>query len=154
MELHIRFICPHDIPDIDKLGTCTYPGNYDESTESFQSKIVHNPHTCWVATVDGYVAGYVIAFPYVLGDSYPINQIYSPIENPNCLYIHDLCVSPVFRGLGLAKSLIERVLSLDNKTIALVAGMQSHSFWHKLGFKPEHEVDYYGMPATYMVLRR
>jgi hypothetical protein len=60
----------------------------------------------------------------------------------------------MFRGLGLATSLVNRVLALECKTIALVAVMRSRSFWLKFGFQPEHEIDYYGAPASYMVLRR
>lgn len=154
MRIDVRPVCVADIPAIDGMGTCSYPENYFESRASFESKIVKNLETCWVATVDDYLAGYVVSFPYVFGAPYPINHMYTAIENPNCLYLHDLCVSPLWRKLGVGHSLAQKVLTTRWDAVALTSVMGSQSFWTKLGFVVAHELDYYGLPASYMVWKR
>lgn len=154
MDLHIRPAEARDLPAIDGLGTRSYPGNYYEGHASFAAKIIGNPETCWVATAHSYVVGYAISFPYVLGAPYPIDKIYAPIENPNCLYLHDVCVAATFRKLGIARRLVERVRGGDWPRAALVAVMGSQLFWEKLGFHEEGELDYYGLPASYMTWQR
>ena len=154
MHITVRLTRPEDIAAIDGLGTCTYPENYYEGHASFASKIHGNPETCWVATADEIVVGYAIAFPYILGEPYPIDQTYAPVPKPDCLYLHDLCVSALWRRLGVAKKLADKVLTSSWNTTALVAVMGSQPFWAKLGFVTEKELDYYGLPAAYMVRQR
>jgi ribosomal protein S18 acetylase RimI-like enzyme len=154
MDINIRPTRAEDLPFIDGLGTCNYPENYFEGQASFASKITGNPETCWVATADGYVIGYVIAFPYVLGEAYPIDHVYTPVAAPDCLYLHDLCVSPLWRKLGVARRLAQTILDGQWNTVALVAVMNSQGFWETLGFGVERWLDYYGLPAAYMVRKR
>lgn len=155
MEIHVRRACAFDVPAIDALGTKSYPANYFEGHEAFASKILNNPDTCWVVTVDGYVVGYIIAFPYVVGLSYPIRETYTPVEAPDCLYIHDLCVNTLFRGLKLGQKLVEKVLEHNAfQTFALTAVLDSHQFWGRFGFTTAHTVNYCGLTARYMTLKR
>jgi predicted acetyltransferase len=96
--------------------------------------------------------GYAISFPYYLGKSYPINTNYDIVENPNCWYIHDLCVVERFRKKGVAKMLAKEVINKSWNVLALTAVQNSNSFWNKLGFLSFGSVDYCDQRAEYMVL--
>ena len=154
MNFVIRPARASDISAIGRLGAHVYPSNYYEDEESFISKVTRNLTTCWVAEVDSYIVAYLIAFPYVLNRPYPINAIYVSIENPDCLYIHDLCVSERFRNFGIARKLTEQVLNCEWNNVALVSVMRSKKFWENMGFTAVHQLDYCGLPGTYMVRTR
>ena len=100
--IEIRPMRVGDLDVVEEMGNSCYPSNYHESVGSKVSS-----GCCLVGLVDGVLAGYLVGFPYVLGVSYPINEAYVPVSHPECHYIHDLCVSPCARGLGLGTALAE-----------------------------------------------
>jgi len=146
----IRKININDFEQIEEIGNNNYVSNYYESAESFLSKIINYPDGCFVAEINDKVCGYIVSFPYLRNEYYPINQIYSVISNPNCYYIHDLCVSPEYRNDKVASALLSS-LNHGYKETALVAVMNSGDFWRRKGFKTEKNIDYYGLMAEYMV---
>lgn len=152
MNVVIRPAETKDIIAIDKLGSCSYPNIYHESLTSFTTKITAGESL--VADVGGYIAGYLIAVPYTLETACPLNTNYTPVENPDCLYIHDLCVSELFRGLGLGTQLAKDILSRDWPAYALVSVLGSTKFWASLGFTHVRELNYHGLPGVYMELKR
>lgn len=150
MKLKIRFTKDSDFSNISKLGSNSYSDEYYEDDESFKSKIENCYEGCLVADVDG-IVGYIISFPYIVGKSFPINSIYTPIKESNCWYIHDLCVSKDFRGKGIAADLAKNII-LNKKIIALTAVQNSESFWKNFGFRSFFEIEYCGKKAKYMML--
>ena len=139
------------IQAVEDLGTATYPANYYEGLASFNSKILGYPQGCFLARIDEAVVGYIISFPYVLNKVYPINEHYIRVDNPTCLYIHDLCVSLTYRHQNIATSLVKRVLSSKITPQALVSVLNSESFWKRFGFITQRSFDYYGGSGSYMV---
>ena len=150
----VRHIRPEDLDHIDAIGTASYPANYYEDPASFWSKIAGYPAGVWVAELTGELAGYVIGFPYLRGQIHPINALYTAIERPNCFYIHDLCVAKEYRGQGVANAMAQKALEHAWPITALVAVNDSRRFWAKYGFTDIHALDYYGLPAMYMLRER
>ena len=148
-----RPITPKDYAAVNAIGTAEYPRNYYECDNSFESKISGYPHGCSVADLDG-IVGYVISFPYVLGRPFPLGEIYSPVDNPDCYYIHDLCVLKEFRGKGIAKQLAKVALNNTWAAVALVSVVSNIKFWEKLGFRGFAEIKYGGQKAEYMLCIR
>lgn len=148
MDVCIRPTKISDYPAVNAIGTASYPENYAEDELSFNSKMQGYPDGCYVADLDG-VVGYVISFPYVLGRIYPINTAFELTMEPDCYYIHDLCVLDEFRGKGIAKKLAESVLSWP--VIGLVAVMKSRGFWQQFGFQSFASIKYCGKKAEYML---
>lgn len=84
------------------------------------------------------LAGYLFSHPYLLNQVKPLNsQLYLTGEE-NCLYLHDMAISPDYQGKGLTKQLFERfLLTAKNNAFevqCLVAVQNSYQFWNKLGF--------------------
>jgi len=150
MKFIIRHTKQNDYGDICELGTKSYPQHYYESEESFVSKIKNCYQGCLVADLDG-IIGYIVSFPYKVGKIFPINTFYEPIDNPNCWYIHGVCVSRDFRSMGVASSLINCIID-NNDVVCLTSVMDSENFWNRLGFKSFFDLDYCGSSAKYMIL--
>jgi ribosomal protein S18 acetylase RimI-like enzyme len=151
MNINIRHVKSNDYESIEDLGNTNYPDNYYESEETFISKIEGCREGCFVADVDG-VVGYIVSFPYTVGKPFPINSFFEPIDDPNCWYIHDLCVSKDFRKHGVGKALAEEVLSKSWNVVCLTAVCNSENFWNKLGFRSFFQINYNGKNANYMIL--
>lgn len=151
MKANIRHTKESDYSEISDLGTKSYPSNYYEGEESFISKIKGCYEGCFVADLDG-IVGYIISFPYLVGKPYPIDNFYKEVDDPNCWYIHDLCVSKEFRGKGIAKELASTVINRNSSVFCLTAVENSEKFWGGLGFRSFFDLDYYGGRASYMVL--
>lgn len=147
----LRKINKPDLLQINLLADSVYPENYFESPESFGSKIEGFPEGCLVAEIEKQIVGYVISFPSVINFVEPLNKFYKPQNEPNCHYIHDLCVNPEFRKKGVANSFLNILFKKFSTDFALVAVMGSSNFWEKFGFVFVQEIDYYNTTAHYMV---
>jgi ribosomal protein S18 acetylase RimI-like enzyme len=148
--LTIRPTTPTDYAAVSALGSAIHSADYAESEECFTSLMRHAASGCFVADLDG-IIGYVISFPYRLGQVYPRNSPYTPVEEPDCYYIHDLAVLPEFRGKGVATQLARQVLAQEWPVVGLVAVNGSRGFWWKLGFRGFAVISYGGHKAEYML---
>lgn len=146
----IRAARKSDYSDIAEIGTKSYSEEYYEGEESFFSKIDGCPSGCFVADLDG-VVGYAISFPYLVGKSFPIDSFFVLVDNPNCWYIHDVCVAEDFRGMGIARMLASKVIEMGWDVMCLTAVQGSEGFWERFGFRSFFETDYCGKKASYMV---
>ena len=147
----IRHTKSEDFDFIDNIGTNSYPFNYYEGIESFRSKMIGYPEGCFVCEINKEILGYIISFPYILWQPYPINKSYEKVENSNCYYIHDLCINEKHRGKGYAVSLVNEVLKIKLNPKVLVSVLNSENFWMKFGFQINKKFDYYGLFANYMI---
>jgi predicted N-acetyltransferase YhbS len=151
----IRLFQPADIAAVDEIGNAHYPANYYESRHAFESKINGYAEGCFVAEYAGEVVGYIIAVPWRKGISLHLNSVYSPPENPDCLYIHDICVKQQWREKGIAQKLVNAVFTLNTwRDICLTAVLNSAGFWRQFGFEPIAQIEYCDAPAVYMQLQR
>jgi ribosomal protein S18 acetylase RimI-like enzyme len=86
-----------------------------------------------------------------LWEYYPINENYKKVEDPDCHYIHDLCVEKTHRGKGYGLALVDHVLRIKSNPKVLMSVLESENFWNKFGFQNQKTIDYYGLNAVYMV---
>ncbi|HRY31649.1 MAG TPA: GNAT family N-acetyltransferase [Bacteroidales bacterium] len=103
------------------------------------------------------LAGYLFSHPYLLNQVKPLNsQLYLTGEE-NCLYLHDMAISPDYRGMGLAKRLFERFLFTSEKigfeSQRLVAVQNSAEFWGRFGFRQNDFVNASGYANGYYMQR-
>lgn len=146
----IRLAKKSDYSDIAEIGTNSYSEEYCEEENSFFSKF---PQGCFVADVDG-VVGYAISFPYLIGKSFPIDSFFVLVDNPNCWYIHDICVSEDFKGMGIDRMLASKVIEIGWDVMCLTAVQGSEGFWERFGFRSFFELDYCGKKASYMLFMK
>lgn len=146
----IRQINSNDLLEVESLANLVYPDCYYENFESFCSKINGYPKGCFVAEFDNKICGYIISFPFLIDQVFPLNTNFYSIADPNCFYIHDLCVSKDFHGKGVGKRLFETVAK-NKETLSLVAVLNSENFWSKLGFEVVKKILYNDIPASHMI---
>jgi len=127
------------------------------------------------------IAGYILYQPYFRGEIYydgdtaKLEQAISgyrhygaasedderpqdsPTRRPDCLYTHELSISPKFRGKGLTMPLTSFVEEQAKDTgfdwLSLVSLPAPHGFWKKTGYQTHSEIDYEGTPCFYMEKR-
>lgn len=153
-----------DMDALLKIQLGCYDEEKQESRESFISKLLASPQTCFVALRGLRVVGYLVAVPAVAGSPLPLNtQGYLAPAKPDALYLHDLAVDPGLRGAGLASVLLapylQQLKTLGLSYGALTAVNDSCAFWHRHGFREvtptgmsTHHLGAYGRGAQYMLL--
>lgn len=137
-----------------------------ESRESLRSKLVASPSTCFVAVSFGSVVGYLIALPWIFESPPGLNQEWCELPSkPDCLYLHDLAVSPTSRGVGAGRALVDAFFieleELQLSRAALIAVQGAGAYWERFGFQPAEvrsesleKLRGYGERALYMECKR
>ena len=154
-----------DLPAVLQVQAECFEPVTRESPQSFLAKLAASPSTCFVAVRGSDVVGYLVAVPAdsrsppaLNGDSFEIPR------EPDCLYLHDLSVTPRARGTGVAEALIEAFLSrlkqLGFTQARLTAVNDSADYWARHGFEvatpsatARDQVATYGEGARYMRMR-
>lgn len=144
-----------DVSKVIEIQRDCYSEKYIEDYRTFlQMKIIY-PWGCWGVKKDGSLAGYVFFHPYYDGAVKPLNHTLVPDGSEDCMYLHDIAIHHLYRGLKLSKMLLEQ---FDDETArrgytiqCLVAVQNSHDFWGKRGFNIVRKIENYGRsPAHYM----
>lgn len=159
MEIQAACFEPHHCEDkqsyLDRMAL--YP-------EGMVVLMVTSPedHTQWE------IAGYVLFQPFFRGEIYydgnteklkhaiaSNRDAHRDAERQvNCFYLHELSVSPKFRGKGLTAPLTsyveEAAIAHDFHTVSLVSLPAPHGFWKKCGYITVSDIDYEGSACYYM----
>ena len=117
-----------------------YTGVPPEEVDVLKSKWHNSPESCFVFQAGNEsILAYLLAHswdslePPKLFEQVPVNS------SGEILYLHDLAVSNVARGMGLgkqlARKLIETAKTQKYGKVLLVAIQGSSGFWESLGFK-------------------
>lgn len=137
-----------------------------ETPEVFADRFARFGEHFRIALREGQMVGYMICFPWKLGDT-PVNNEPFPaaLPEPDCFYIHDIALLPEARGIGISRAMLDdayqTALRLGYDAVSLVAVGQSGSYWDKVGFVPYTRVgprkleriqDIYGPGARLMAL--
>lgn len=135
----MRDITGSDWPLIMRIQEHCYPPGANETVEALESHWRIAPRLCKVAECDGSVVGYVMAHPWPLGMTPPLNTVYDRVPaNSDSLFIHDLAVLPAARGVGagnaLARAAIDAGCVMRMRSAALIAVQGSEPFWARFGF--------------------
>lgn len=135
----IRSLKKIDLPHLISVQQKTFTSDLCESLAVFQNRFDHFGQYFKVVLINDQIVGYIICFPYKLGEIPKNNAFFAPnLPTPDCFYIHDVTLIPEARGQGLAQLLIESAFTqakeLGLTKISLVSVGQSGNYWDKLGF--------------------
>jgi GNAT superfamily N-acetyltransferase len=161
---------PSDLPSVMRIANEIHHA-LPETEAVFRERLHLFPAGCFVLCDSeiGILGGYVMSFPIRRGKPPALNALLGGEIPPDAdqYYLHDLAILPAFRGRGLAKDGVGRVLEvakgLGYVTVCLISVYGTVLFWKRLGFEePEPgQVDEvmreklrgYGEEATYLVRR-
>lgn len=157
---------PLRLDDLDALcgvAAAVHPG-LPERPEVFEEKLRLFPAGCFALEAAGALAGYAISHPWRLYDVPPLDAFLERLPDaPDCLYLHDVAVTPAARGYDAGAALIERLREVARKegssAIALTSVYGSDVLWRKLNFETAFDnrlagkLNSYGPSATYMIQR-
>ncbi|ODC04073.1 hypothetical protein BFW38_11545 [Terasakiispira papahanaumokuakeensis] len=146
-------------PAILRLQDEAYSEIEPEPLQVLQSKWHQSPDLCFVyedmQSQD--IGAYLLAHAW---HSPVPPKLYSPLppaSEGDCLFVHDLAVSPRYAGQGIGQKmmaqLMQRARAADFDHIRLVSVQDSSPFWAKMGFKSASQAsvdDSYGPGAVLM----
>ena len=156
-----------DLSGVLRVQAACYPEAMQEAGAVVLARLRAAPATCVVACEggeSGEVAGYLFAYPSVLGAVTDLGAAFEPAARPDTLYLHDLAVAPHALGRGLARGLAGHLLARGREQglrwSALVSVQDSAGFWEGLGYRaaaPAHCAPGKGLasyPAGALYMRR
>ncbi|MBU1619798.1 MAG: GNAT family N-acetyltransferase [Gammaproteobacteria bacterium] len=127
-----------DLPQLMVVQQDCYSEELVESAAVMSERIAAFSQTCWGYFMDAQMAGYLLAYPSVLGSITPLAAAFPLYQNANCLYLHDMAISADFRGQSLAPELLKHATAEAEKmrlqALALVAVQGAEGYWAKQGF--------------------
>lgn len=160
--MNIRQMLFSDMSAVWSVQCDCYQGVLEpESLASLEAKRSASPDSCFVAMDAGKVVGYLISVPWLFGQVPSLNDAVCHIpQDADCLYLHDMAISPKMAGMGMGKALFQayqaQTSAMGFSKMALTAVGEAEGFWRKIGFKvkqivlSEAKVADYGGQVTYM----
>ncbi len=128
----------HDVPQLMLVQQNCYSEELVESAAVMAERIADFAASCWGYFVDQQMAGYLLAYPSVLGSITPLAAAFPLYPDANCLYLHDMAISGDFRGQSLAPQLLAHACDaaeqMGLQALALVAVQGAEGYWVKQGF--------------------
>lgn len=134
----IRPLTRADLPAALALQSENYPPFLVESEVAFASRLDTAAPYCFAATVDGALAGYLLAHGWPAQSPPRLDSVLPGDVTGDVLFLHDLGVAQSRRGMGIGRKLIEQAF---RKAVAnglgmaeLVAVEGAAAYWRTLGF--------------------
>lgn len=153
----IRPIQEDDWASILALQAEAYYALAPEDQSVLRSKQRLGPTSCLVASRGSEIIGYCLAHPWTREQPAGLYRCYAQPAGEDCLYIHDVVVSPAAQGLGIARRFVEQTLNCARKNrrrqLSLVAVQGADRYWERYGFQPaaaNKDLSEYGEQAVYM----
>lgn len=146
MPFQLLPMTPAHIAEVVDVQAMAFTEDLRESREVFANRFERFGEHFRIAVINGQIVGYMICFPWKLGDT-PVNNAVFPEElpEPDCFYIHDIAILPEARGEGISRALLEDAYKTADRlgydAISLVAVGQSGSYWDRAGFVTYTRVD-------------
>ncbi|QGM96421.1 GNAT family N-acetyltransferase [Methylocystis parvus] len=152
---------PEDLPEICRIATGAH-ADLPERPEVFEEKARLFPAGCFVLAKDGALVGYAISHPWRLYDIPPLDAFLGALPpSPDCLFLHDVALTPGARGDGATAHLIQRLCNVARKErlafLALTSVYGTAGFWAETGFQAASDerlapkLKSYGAGALYMI---
>lgn len=117
----------------------SFNSNYMERQEVFQNIMDSYPDGAWGIFCGKELIGYIFFHPYYENVIKPLNSCVKLDGNEDCMYLHEMNISPKHRRMGFPKILFKKFDELtkaSNYNIqCLVAVQDSAEYWRKFGFK-------------------
>ena len=141
-----------DLPAVLAIQAQCYGDALVESADALESRLMLSPTTCWVAALaptsqDGQsgpsLAAYLFTHAWPEASLPPWNGRLVrdwPDTEPLTWFIHDMAVSPIGRGAGLASRLHgaarDRAMKDGLRSSRLIAVQAADGYWRRLGYAP------------------
>ncbi|WP_341743343.1 GNAT family N-acetyltransferase [Azonexus hydrophilus] len=136
--IHLRPSHPADLPSILAVQRLCYPPSMNEDAATWQQRLDTAGEFAWVAEKHGEICAYLATYPSRLGKVTPLGGVFELAGSADCLYFHDLAVSPSAAGCGLGAALVGHALQAARQRglahAALVCVQAAFSFWQRQGF--------------------
>lgn len=156
-----RAMSGYDLDAVSTIAAKVHPGFFETDAVLAEKHTLYR-NGCYILEVAEKPAGYVLSHPWALGSLPALNTLLGGLpENPDTLYIHDLALLPVTRGVGAAGKIVAALTkhaeAMGFASMSLVAVNGSLPFWEKQGFvaqdRPElaEKLAAYEEAARYMV---
>lgn len=150
-----------DLPAVGALADRIHV-EHPEDPEVFAERLKLFPEGCLALAKGSDVLGYTLAHPGRIGAPPPLNSLLGALPDaPDCLYLHDIALSPEVGRQGHGSAALERLIDVAERhglaTIALIAVRGSQPFWRRLGFRRVEDdalrakLASYGADAVYML---
>lgn len=164
VPLVLRPVRAADLDAVLRVQAACYPPAMQEPMAVVRARIATAGDTSFVAAhQDGAIVGYAFAYRSRLGAVTPLDAGFAVDPDGDALYLHDLAVSPLAAGTGLARRLAAQLLAHAQGArlawCALVSVQDSRGFWERLGYRAAECTEEDGRaalasypgPALYMV---
>ncbi|BAK68543.1 putative acetyltransferase [Sphingobium sp. SYK-6] len=154
-----------DLPAALAIQSASYPAFLIEAEAPFLSRIMLSGSYCLAALREGpreqAMLGYLLAHGWRRESPPPVGAVLADGGPREVLFVHDLAVSSLGRGLGVGRSLVMRAFELAARdgirSAELIAVEGAADYWRALGFvegvvSPDlaAKVATYGDPARWM----
>jgi len=162
--IDIRMMESADIPAVLEIQAVCYTEVTPESDESLHAKLKASQSTCFIASIEDDIVGYLISLPWEFSSPPALNAETCRLPLlPDCLYLHDLAVTPGARKFGTGRALVEaflsRLMGLGLGRASLTAVQNSAPYWERYGFRAvplseplKAKLSTYGEGVLYMEL--
>ncbi|MBN8193616.1 GNAT family N-acetyltransferase [Bacillus sp. NTK074B] len=130
--------------------------------EQFKRHSTYPSFEGYLAITDGEVAGYIYGYSSRKGQYYhDLLSRHLHAEHvwlSNCMELVELGVDPAYRGTGIAKHLVEKLLqNRMEERVLLTTRKDNHSaiaFYHRMDFKTIREGFFPNVPDEYIIMGR
>ena len=159
----VRLMVPSDMEGISLIEAAAYPSAVAEGAPSLQMHFQLFPDGCFVClNASNVPCGYVLSCPWkedecpmalgevlcpmALGEHLPPARI---PQDPDTMYIHDLCVHPDAASSGHGGRLYSAVLGKCQEIgllcVSITSVCGSQGWWQKKGFRPVEQLSAAGL---------
>ena len=162
-NFQIRSCNQHDLESILNIQQACYTPALNESSAIWFQRLKDASEYIWIAELSDKVCAYLACYPSRQGKIAPLDSAFQACRDADCLYFHDLAVSPEFAGQQIGRKLVEYALEMAKRHnfrhAALVCVQNARSFWQGCGFCEENQMtpaatealaSYLGQSARYM----
>ncbi len=162
--IRYRNMVSGDLAAVMAVQTEAYGDGFIEDVGVIAARLEASPETAWVAEDGHGVCAYLVGYPSLEGRMTSLGGLFRVAPVPDCLYLHDLAVSPRAAGRRVGPSLVKKALAFAQdarlKSSTLVSVQASRAFWLRQGFcvampvaEESAKLDSYPGDAVYMAKR-
>jgi len=150
-DIQIRPSRHNDLPAILSIQSACYTPEMNESEAIWRSRLEVAGEFIWVAEFVGEVCAYLASYPSQQGKIAPLGSAFAPCNEADCLYLHDLAVSPQAGGKGFGRKLVAHALTIARQRklphAGLVCVQNALGFWQSCGFIEQTGINNAGRAA-------
>ena len=163
MPIQLRALGAADVNAVLRIQAQCYGDGFAEPGEVFARRLQSVGHCSWAAEQGGELVAYLAAYWSRPGAITPLNGDFADYADASVLYLHDMAVSSVVAGQGLAQRMVQAVKTQARargvQRTALVSVQGSQLYWERQGYKADsvtnaaqqQHLASYGEGALYMV---